>query len=142
MIVDLTVILIFFISLWIGWSLRISIDWLRMLWIILFAILISITFPYFISFVKNSSTNFPITYYYIFGIVLAGMIFLGFYLLLKTNRSPSSGIRRLAGSLVLAFVSTYSLLIVLVSMAEYGLIDVSNSRVLTLLPSWILSPVN
>ncbi len=142
MLVDLSVIVVFLASLWIGWSTRISINWLRFLWIILFATGVAAVFPYFISFVRNSSTDFPIYSYYVFGILVIGMIFLCFYLLLRTKRAPSSGVRRLAGSLVLGLVSVYSLLVVLVSIADYQWIDAKNSIILSKLPEWILKPFN
>ena len=142
MIIDVSLILIFFISLWIGWAMRIYLDWFRVLWIILFAVLIWIILPFFMTFVAHSSTHFSVTFYYTFGIMMAVLIFLCFLMLFRTKRASSSFVRRLMGSFALAFISCYSLLVVFYTMAAYGWVDIEQSFVFSKMPEWVLNLLN
>ncbi len=141
MIIDLIIFLVFLSSIWIGWSMRIYVDWLRILWLVLFAVLVYFVLPYFISFVDHSSANLPLPLYYVFGIGVTVLIFLGFYMLIGQNHKTSSGVQRLAGSMVLALVSVYSLIVVLSAMSDYGWIDISQSLLFSKIPDWFLKPL-
>lgn len=140
MVVDSTVILMAMISLWIGWSIRLSIDWISLVWIALFTLIITFLLPYFMAFVDQSSAAISPVAYYVFGIVVMALIFLSFYLFIAQKKSASSGLKRVVGSMVLAVVSTYAYIIVLMSMAQYGWVNTDHSILIGHLPSWILSP--
>lgn len=141
MVVDSTVILMAVLSLWIGWSIRLSIDWMSLVWIALFTVMVTFLLPYFMTFVDQSSAAISPVAYYLFGIVVMALIFLSLYLLIAQKKSSSSGLKRVVGSMVLAVVSTYAYIIVLMSMAQYGWINTDNSVLIGHLPNWILSPL-
>ena len=141
MLIDGVVILIFVLSFWIGWLIRIYIDWLSLIWVALITVVLTIFLPYFMAFVDRSSADFSPIAYYVFGFLVIALIFVAIYLLIGHRKSSSSGLKRGLGSLVLAMVSGYSLIIVLVSMAEIGWIDISDSSLMSRLPNWILSPL-
>ncbi len=139
MIIDAILILVFVMSLWIGWSIRIYIDWRRMVWLIIFGLVIRMVLPYFVNFVEQSSANLTVAFYYTFAIGMATLIFLCFYMLFR-GKDQASGVRRIAGSIVLAIVSFYSLVIVLWTMGSYRWIDVGHSMFFSHFPEWFLKP--
>lgn len=141
MIIDVLLLLVLLASIWIGWSMRIYLDWLRILWIALFSFLIYSLLPYFFSFIEHSSADLPRLFYYGIGTGMAVLIFLGFYLLITQNHKASSGARRLAGSLVFVIVSVYSLIILLSTMGNYGWINLSGSLLFSKIPNWLLTPL-
>lgn len=141
MIIDLLILLVFLTSIWIGWSMRIYLDWLRILWIVLFSFSIYSLLPYFISFIEHSSAELPRMVYYSIGIGVALLIFLGLYLLIQQNHKASSGVRRIVGSLVFVIVTAYSLIVLLSTMGSYGWIDISQSLVFLEIPDWLLTPL-
>ena len=140
MVVDSTVVLVAVIGFWVGWSIRLSIDWRSVAWIVVFTALITFLLPYFMAFVDQSSAAISPVTYFVFGIVVMVLIFLSIYLLIAQKKSSSSGLKRVVGSIVLAAVSTYAYIVVLMSMAEYGWIDSSHSILIGNLPNWIVSP--
>ncbi len=142
MIWDVIVVLIFLISFLIGWTVRIYLNWVRVILVMGFAGILFFLIPYFVTFVEHSSAGWPSYVYYVFGLFIFLLIFLAFYIILSGNGSSITTVRRGAGSTVLAVVSTYALIIVLTSFSEYGWIDVRNSAIMTNLPSWLLYPVN
>jgi len=141
MIVDIILILVFLVSLWIGWSIRIFIDWRRLLWLVLFGAFISVALPFFLDFVEQSSANLTHGFYYTIGIGMAALIFFYFYLLIR-GKNGSSGVRRFVGSVVLAIVTFYSCVIVIWAMSNYGWLEVGDSLLFTHFSGWLLKPVD
>ena len=139
MIIDFLLAMVFFVSLWIGWSLRIYIHWLRLLVVIIFACLIWLITPFFLDFVEHSSAEISPGVFIGFGIGLAVLIFLCFYTLIK-GKKTSSGFRRFAGSMTLALLSLYSLMIILSTLSSYGWVNVTESILFTEIPEWLLEP--
>src|SRR5690606_16306014 len=141
MVVDITVFLIFILSFWIGWSIGIAIDWVSIIWVLVFAVFITFVLPFFISFVDHSTAGPSRGVYYIFGLLTMGLIFICLYLLMGRKKF-SRGVRRFIGSGVLALLATYSYMIVLISMDQIGWIDLSRSLLIGNIPNWILNPIN
>lgn len=131
MIIDIILILVFLISLWIGWSIRIYIDWRRVVWLILYGLFIKMILPYFMNFVEQSSANLTGSFYYAFGIGMVLLSFLCVYMLFR-GKNEALGVRRIVGSIVFAIISFYSLVIVLSAMVRYGWIEVDHSVVFSI----------
>ncbi|MBY5957703.1 hypothetical protein KUV50_06155 [Membranicola marinus] len=134
MTIDLVIFFVFVTSIWIGWTMHIYLDWLRLLWIGVYALVIVTALPYFFSFIDHSSADLPLNFYYGIGICVAALIFFGFYLVIRQNHQASSGVRRVAGCLIFVVVSVLSLMVLLITMEEQGWIDVSQSLILSRIP--------
>lgn len=133
MIIDAVSVLVFLWSSWIGWTLRILVDWVRLLWLALFCGLMVVLIPFYKRFVSHSSMNIPGIYFYILGAGLAVLIFLSYYVLLKKSFRSATGVQRLVGSLVFGEVAFLSWMVILWGFSRYGWIDISKSYVFNVL---------
>lgn len=139
---DVFFLLIALAVFWLGWSLRIYIDWIRAGWILLISWVLIAMFPYFSRFVRNSSVNIDPLFFYGVAAIIILVIFVSVNLRLKERSRQNDFLKRLTGSFIFSFVALSSfILLVLVSLKE-GWIPVKNSILLGLLSGWVEVKMN
>ncbi len=121
------------LALIMAWKVSVQLNFLRFILFLIFCVVLLFLTPYFLTFIERSSVNIANVIWYIFGIGSFLLIFGGFWVAVKKKTAPSRTFNRIFGSIIFGVIVFTSIVIIVLSLRDAGILDVSTSRIINLL---------